>query len=165
MPNVTDALPVKAPKDVENLRQKSLAGQTEPHAYASLLGIKSYDTLKLREQVEKGLSYKAFERLQGNIVLSLKRLAELIRIPPRTLARRKEQGRLLPDESDRLLRLSRIFAESLELFEGDFHAARTWLFTPQPALGGGIPIEFSSSEVGAREVENLIGRLEHGIPS
>ncbi|MCH7682562.1 MAG: DUF2384 domain-containing protein, partial [Gemmatimonadetes bacterium] len=30
---------------------------------------------------------------------------------------------------------------------------------------GGIPIEFSSSEVGAREVENLIGRLEHGIPS
>ena len=165
MPNVTDEPPVKAPKDVENLRQKLLAGPTEPHAYASLLGIKSYDTIKLLEQVEKGLSYKAFERLQRNIVLSLKRLAELIGIPPRTLARRKEEGRLLPDESDRLLRLSRIFAASLELFEGDFHAARTWLFTPQPALGGGIPIEFSRSEVGAREVENLIGRLEHGIPS
>ena len=165
MPQVTDEPPVKPPKDVEILRKKLLAGPTEPHAYASLLGMKSCDTLKLLEQVEQGLSYKALERLQRNIVLSLKRLAELIRIPPRTLARRKEEGRLLPDESDRLLRLSRIFAESLALFDGDFHAARTWLFTPQPALGGSIPIEFSRSEVGAREVENLIGRLEHGIPS
>ena len=165
MASIIDEPPVKAPKDVENLRKKLLAGPTEPHAYACLLGIKNYDTLKLLEQVEKGLSYRAFERLQRNIVLSLKQLAELIRIPPRTLARRKEEGRLLPDESDRLLRLSRIFAESFQLFEGDFHAARTWLFTPQPALGGGIPIEFSRSEVGAREVERLIGRLEHGIPS
>ncbi len=89
MPNVTDEPPVKAPKDVEKLRQKLLGGPTEPHAYASLLGMKSCDTLELLEQVEKGLSYRAFERLQGNIVLSLKRLAELIRIPPRTLARRK----------------------------------------------------------------------------
>lgn len=87
-------------------------------------------------------------------------LAELAQIPPRTLARRKEEGRLDPDESDRLLRASRVFGRALALFEGDVDAARTWLSAEQPALGGMAPLELATTDVGAREVENLIGRLE-----
>jgi putative toxin-antitoxin system antitoxin component (TIGR02293 family) len=51
------------------------------------------------------------------------------------------------------------------LFEGDANAARQWLTAPQPALGGSTPGDYAATELGAREVENLIGRLEHGIPS
>jgi uncharacterized protein (DUF2384 family) len=53
----------------------------------------------------------------------------------------------------------------MELFEGDGDAARSWLTARQPALGGMAPLEFAGTDVGAGEVESLIGRLEHGIPS
>ena len=153
------------PKDVERLGQKLRAGESAQHIYPSLLGLRARDTVALLRQIERGLSYAALERLQRNIDLSLRDLAELVRISPRTLARRKDKGRLDPDESDRLLRVARIFAKALGLFEGEFQAARGWLFAPQPALDGAAPIAFARTEVGAREVEQLIGRLEHGIPS
>ncbi|MBI2072894.1 MAG: DUF2384 domain-containing protein [Gemmatimonadetes bacterium] len=155
----------KVPKDLRELRQRLLAGETTQQVYPRLLGLREYDTAALLRQIERGLSYIAFERLQKSIDLSARQLAELVRIPPRTLARRKEKGRLDPDQSDRLLRLTRVFAKAVSLLEGDVEAARKWLFSPQRALDGSTPIEFARTDVGAREVENLIGRLEHGIPS
>jgi putative toxin-antitoxin system antitoxin component (TIGR02293 family) len=62
-----------------------------------------------------------------------------------------------------LLRASRLFGRTLELFEGDRDAATEWLTTAQPALGGARPIDLANTDVGAREVETLIGRLEHGV--
>jgi putative toxin-antitoxin system antitoxin component (TIGR02293 family) len=52
---------------------------------------------------------------------------------------------------------------ALDLFEGDAGAARSWFSAPAPALANRTPLEVSSTDVGAREVENLIGRLEHGV--
>jgi putative toxin-antitoxin system antitoxin component (TIGR02293 family) len=69
------------------------------------------------------------------------------------------------EESDRLLRAGRVFGRALELFDGDTNAARNWLSKPQPALGGGVPLELAETEVGAREVEAAIGRIEHGVYS
>jgi len=97
--------------------------------------------------------------------LSAKAIAELIQIPTRTLTRRKSEGKLAPEESDRLVRASRIFGRAMELFEGDSRAARGWLTSAQPALGGLVPLEIARTDVGASEVESLIGRLEYGIPS
>ncbi len=81
----------------------------------------------------------------------------------RTLARRQREGQLNPEESDRLLRASRIFEMAVDLFEGDKDEARRWLLTGNPALAGTSPLEFTSTEAGAREVEHLIGRLQHGV--
>jgi uncharacterized protein (DUF2384 family) len=39
------------------------------------------------------------------------------------------------------------------------------LKTPARSLGGKPPLEFAASELGAQEVENLIGRLEYGVYS
>ena len=87
----------------------------------------------------------------------------LIDVPRRTLTRRKRDGRFLPSESDRLLRAARIFGQALALFEGDRDAAKDWLDTAQRALGGVSPLDLARTEAGAREVERLIGRLEHGV--
>ena len=134
-----------------------------PNPHLKLLGLGTLETLKLLEKVEAGFSYKALERFQRNIDLSMEELATLVQIAPRTLLRRKAQGRLSTEESDRLLRASRVFGKTLALFEGDTAAARSWFSTPAPALGGRTPREAASTEVGAREVENLVGRLEHGV--
>ena len=117
------------------------------------------------EQIRRGFAYSAFERFQRNTDLPYRVLAEAAGVPERTLARRKESGRLEPDESDRLARLSRVFARTIELFEGGVEGARRWLTSPVAALGGRTPLEFASTDAGAIEVEHLIGRLEHGIPT
>ena len=43
--------------------------------------------------------------------------------------------------------------------------ARQWLNAPQFGLGGAIPLEYAGTEVGAREVEDLLGRIEYGVYS
>jgi len=133
------------------------------HEYLSLLGLRSFDTAALLKRLEEGLSYAAFERLKRRLRVSSQELADAALITQRTLARRKRTGRLGPDESDRLVRVSRVFARSIELFEGDVESARSWLMRPVLALGGAVPFEMVKTEVGAREVENLITRLEHGV--
>lgn len=133
------------------------------HLHVTLLGLRTYETGSLHSRLEEGLSYQALERLRQVVDVPIRDIADLLRISPRTLARRKESGKLQPDESDRLLRLSRLVGLTLELFEGDLEEARSWLSSPHQALGDESPLAFATTEVGAREVEHLIGRLEHGV--
>jgi putative toxin-antitoxin system antitoxin component (TIGR02293 family) len=150
-------------KDLDRFRQQLRRGAPGPHAYVVLLGLETFDTPTLLRAVEKGLAYRTFERFRRNTSLPFDRLITLIHIPRRTLTRRKGEGRFLPDESDRLLRAARLFGKALQLFEGDRDAAAEWLTSAQPALGGSIPLDLARTEVGAQEVERLVGRLEHGV--
>jgi putative toxin-antitoxin system antitoxin component (TIGR02293 family) len=150
--------------DVAELWSHVRDGRREGHFYAALFGLRKYDPVYLIAQIQRGLAFSAFERFQRNTELPFHVLAQLVEIPERTLARRREAGRLEPDESDRLVRACRVFARALELFEGDASGARGWLTTPVLALGGRSPFDFARTDVGAIEVDNLIGRLEHGIP-
>jgi len=133
------------------------------HPYLLLLGLDPVDTPRLVERVEEGFSFRELEHLRQNMGLSREEMAELVQIRPRTLDRRKKEGRLHPDESDRLLRASRVFGRAIALFEGNAEGALRWLSSPQGALGGAVPLEMARTETGAREVEALIGRLEHGV--
>jgi len=135
------------------------------NSYILLLGLDVGHTPALLERIKEGLGYNSWESFIRNTDLRKEDAINLVQISSRTLARRREEGRLHPDESDRLIRAARIFGLTSELFDGDVDSARKWLTEAQPALGGSTPIEYASTEVGAREVESLIGRLEHGIPS
>jgi putative toxin-antitoxin system antitoxin component (TIGR02293 family) len=154
-----------ATADLAEFQSRIGLARTQGHYYAALLGLRSYDALRIYAIVRKGLSYSTFEHLQRNTSISAQALAELTDIPTRTLTRRKAEGRLGPEESDRLLRIARVFGRALELFEGNIDSARTWLATDQTALGGLAPFELVKTDVGANEVEQLIGRLEFGIPA
>lgn len=164
MPAAQEEKIERATPDVEAFRERISSGERGGgHLYVLLLGMKKFETDELLKQVEKGFPFRVMERLGRNLDLSMKDLAELAQIRLRTLHRRKEAGRLQPDESDRLLRVSRVFAGAIELFEGDDRAARHWLSAPQSALGGATPLSLAKTELGALEVQRLIGRLEHGV--
>lgn len=135
------------------------------HYYAALLGLKNFEWPHLRRAVEEGLPYGVFEQLRQTSGLSSDELSTWLQLAPRTLTRRRQERRFAREESDRLLRAARVLGRALELFEGDRDAAVEWLTTPQRALGGEPPIEVARTDVGAREVENLIGRIEHGVYS
>jgi putative toxin-antitoxin system antitoxin component (TIGR02293 family) len=132
-------------------------------ASLALAGIGTADNAAVHERVLEGLPYAPVRKLQKLLELSISQIAELLQIPSRTLARRKAEGKLLPVESDRLVRSLRLFEETVSLFEGDEQAAREWFKSAQPALGGKSPFEFARTDAGAREVERAIGRLEHGV--
>ena len=127
------------------------------------LGVAAESSGQLIRQLERGFSFKTMLALEARSGITLARLASVVGIPERTLARRKASGRLTPDESERLLRISGVFEDALELFEGDVPAAVGWLTARRRALNNQSPLDYSRTELGAREVENLIGRLEHGV--
>ena len=149
--------------DLERFQDFLRQGAPGPHAYVVLLGLDAFDPPALFRALTKGLPYRAFERFVRNSQLPADRVMALIDVPRRTLTRRKRDGRFLSSESDRLLRAARLFGQALALFEGDGVAAKDWLETAQRALGATTPLDLARTEVGAREVERLIGRLEHGV--
>ncbi|PYV58432.1 MAG: hypothetical protein DMG96_33980 [Acidobacteria bacterium] len=129
------------------------------------LGLKVESSGELIRQVGQGFSFQAIRMLESRSGIALPEIAAIIGLPARTLARRKTSGRLTPDESEKLLRLSSVFELAVDLFEGKQSDALKWLSTPKKALENQTPLSYSRTELGAREVENLIGRLEHGVYS
>ena len=145
------------------VRRRSAVSNPRYGTPGSSLGLQERSTPQLIRDLRRGLSFDALARLAAESGISVSEIAAVLGIPERTLARRKVAGKLAPDESERLLRISRIFESAVRLFAGDAGAAVAWLRKARPALGGHTPLEYSATELGAREVENLIGQLEHGV--
>jgi putative toxin-antitoxin system antitoxin component (TIGR02293 family) len=153
----------REPADIERFRRLTRERRPSPNRHVALLGMRALSTDDLLKKVQAGFIFKAFEHLTKNIALLPRELASVVQIPPRTLDRRREGGLLEPAESDRILRVARVFAAAIELFEGDAAAARRWVLQKQKALWDKKPLDLLATELGAREVEALIGRLEHGV--
>lgn len=140
-----------------------ISEETHQAVRGHTVGLRSNNLRNVLQRIAAGLPYKAVESLQTKSGLRLADVARVTGIPLRTMARRKEKGKLNPVESERLLRLTFLFEQAVDLFEGEVDAARDWLETPNKGLGGETPLRLAETEIGAREVENLIGRLEHGV--
>ncbi len=113
----------------------------------------------VREAVTSGINRAAFDRLKLLTQSSSRDLGEVMRIPMRTLSRREV---FHPDESERLLRVASAFQKAIEVFE-DLDKARQWFSKPKRALGNESPLQFCDTDIGAKEVINLLGRIEQGV--
>lgn len=113
--------------------------------------------------VRRGLPFSAVDDVAATLGLGRLALAEVIGLPSTTLARRRKAGTLTADESDRLVRVARLVSLAHEMMLGNDHAARRWLKDPHELFEGESPLERAATEVGGREVEQLIGRLRDGI--
>jgi len=94
--------------------------------------------------------------------LPMERVAARVGMSRATFHRRQKSGVLSTDESDKALRLARILAQAVGVL-GGMTEARAWLSAPQRGLGGAVPLDYAATEVGAREVENLLGRIDYGV--
>jgi putative toxin-antitoxin system antitoxin component (TIGR02293 family) len=117
---------------------------------------------ELIRKIQKGLRFSELETLQNSIDLPFEQLAAKLCISRSTLQRRKIAGRLSSDESDKVIRFSRLIRHATRVF-GDVERARAWLKHPQLGLGGAVPLDYAGTETGAREVENLLGRIENSV--
>ena len=115
-------------------------------------------------RIEAGLSFRAVQNLQKALDLPLEKIAGVLGMSRATLHRRKLQGRIDSQESEKLIRYQELLKKAEQVF-GDIHSAREWLTHKQTGLGNSVPLEFAKTELGAREVENLLGRIEYGVYS
>ena len=115
-------------------------------------------------RIQKGLPFSDLKALQDSIDMPFEQLAAKLAISRSTLQRRKAAGRLSPDESDKVIRFSRLLEHAMNVF-GDIDKARGWLKHPQYGLGGAVPLDYAETEIGAREVDNLLGRIDYGVYS
>ncbi|MCP4203915.1 MAG: DUF2384 domain-containing protein [bacterium] len=119
---------------------------------------------ELRARILDGLPYAALESVMVIFHLERSEVCEALDLSPRTFSRRRVEQRLQPDESDRLYRMARIAARATEVF-GDTERAASWLHRSNRALGGHPPLRLVRTDLGSRQVEQVLGRIEHGIVS
>jgi len=112
--------------------------------------------------IQKGVPTRAAFLMKDLLGLRHEELAKLLGLSARSLTRLASARVLDPVVGDRLYRLARIYALASDALEDEAAAVR-WLRSPQRALGGGIPLDLAATDAGAREVEQLLGRLEHGV--
>jgi len=115
----------------------------------------------MREAIRDGFPPAVVEELMRASGLTLKELADALDLSSRSLQRRRTSGKLARYESDRLYRLARLIAIASD-YLGDQERARHWFKRPNRALGGLAPVEAIDTEVGARQVENILGRIAYG---
>lgn len=116
----------------------------------------------LVERLREGFPMKEFRLLQELLKISEEELGRYLGISPATLHRRKKTGHLETPESERVVRFARLFGIIMEVLETE-EATREWLKTANPGTAGEAPLSYADTEFGAREVENLIGRIDHGV--
>ncbi len=122
---------------------------------------KSVQPSDLRDAIREGFPPAVVEELMQPSGLTLKELADALDLSPRSLQRRRRSGRLARFESDRLYRLARIVALAQQSL-GSHESATRWLKRSNRALGGVAPIAAIDTELGARQVENVLGRIAYG---
>ena len=120
---------------------------------------------ELGRLVRKGLPAPSVAALAEKLHLGASALSRKLGIPQRTLTRRLSQGAALtPIESDRTVRMARVYAHAVEMIGGR-ETAIEWLRTPNRALGGESPLDLLDTDVGARMVEDVLGRIAYGVYS
>jgi putative toxin-antitoxin system antitoxin component (TIGR02293 family) len=137
------------------------------------LGQKIHASIDFDALIRKGIPSRAMYHVKKEFRLTDEVLALIIGASLRTIARRRRvagvghdtsKDRLSPIESDRLYRFARIIALAENVFENRKDALE-WLNSAQHGLGGVVPFKMLQTDAGAREVEELLIRLEYGVIS
>ena len=120
------------------------------------------DPEDIQHAIRDGLPYSAFEALADMLELTRRDVTEIVGMAPRTLARRKQRRHLSPIESDRLYRIARIMQLAADTL-GGVKQARQWLNRSNRSLGGHSPLSMLDTEIGARQVEEALMRINYGM--
>jgi putative toxin-antitoxin system antitoxin component (TIGR02293 family) len=129
-----------------------------------ILGRRLGSLAALNDAVAAGLPKAALRQTASRIFtgkMDQKQLMNRI-VPEATFKRRRD--RLSAAESERTERIARVVANAEHVWD-DRDDARRFLTTPHPALRGRSPLDTAMTELGARQVEELLGKIFHGLPA
>ncbi len=113
--------------------------------------------------IAEGFATAELVKLQTTLRLTLVEATRLVGISKATFLRRQAEGKKLdPDTSDKIVRFARLLHTAISVLGSESNAV-AWLTHPQYGLSEEVPIHYAQTEVGAREVEDLLMRIAHGV--
>ncbi len=151
-----------------------MAGQTEHEQLATsardfriyafqALGLGGdHSVSDMLQMIGRGFPSGKVIRLASEYEIPAALLQRTLHISPSTYQRRKRSGRFTANESDRFVRLLGLYAMAQDVL-GSKRDGSEWMSMPHRGLGEVSPAEFAITETGAREVEDLLGRIAHGV--
>jgi len=111
----------------------------------------------------EGISKASLDALTGHLGISKKAFSEnILDISVKTLERKKDADRLDKRTSSHIIEIAKVVEHAFEVFE-DEERVKHWLNSPNRALGGVKPIDLFYIPTGLGMVDNILGRIEHGI--
>jgi putative toxin-antitoxin system antitoxin component (TIGR02293 family) len=141
-----------------------MSSATAEPKIANLAELQSLPQPDLIQAVTHGLPAMLIREMARQLDVTLDDAAGLLRMNSRILHRRLDDGVLDLGESERLWELSRLFCRAEEVLENK-KAAVHWFKNPVQALGWDTPLAYARTAVGIRELDNILGRIEHGVYS
>lgn len=115
------------------------------------------------DRIKEGIEASAFEMVTDAYGIPMSEGYNVMGIAQSTLRRRLKDGKLHPGESDRVYRYAELMTIATDMMQQDSDRAATWFKTPMDIFEGETPLQHAMTEVGARDVEDLIGRIRHGV--
>lgn len=144
--------------------QKHIAtGITMPLLLAALASASLDAKLTIDMTVREGLAIEIAKALDHEGAINFDAMVEHNVIPRKTWESALKSGAkvLTPTNSERVLRVARITACARQTFGAE--KANVWMTRPTTPLGGQAPMSLLATESGARAVELLLGRIDHGF--
>ena len=114
-------------------------------------------------EIRAGLPYSDLTSVMEILSLTNEEAAEILLISTRTLARRRIEGRLTQEESDRLVRVRNLVEDAQNAFAGDLKCAVEWLKAEKTLLVGESPLKHADTEPGRKAVRDMLGVIRFNM--
>lgn len=135
----------------------------EPMAsYLTAFATRGSAGLDLIQKVRAGIKTGYLLYLGEVMGLSLHDLSKILNVSLRTLQRYAPDFVLDADASSKVTHLSMLQSRGLEVF-GDQNSFNEWLKSPVSELEGKAPKAFLDTPFGFQILDQILGRIEHGI--
>ncbi len=133
-------------------------------AYATIPSqIPVYAPYAVIDQSRQGVLRSEADRVAGLAKLTDIEMARILNMSVRNLHRLKSADKLAPDVSERLLLLTNLLQHGLSVFDADAETLTGWLRAPIRELNSQSPIQLLDTVTGFGLVDDVLGRIEHGI--
>lgn len=113
----------------------------------------------------QGLLRSEVDTVAAMVGLTDKEMAYALNMTPRNLHRLRDDQRFGVDVSERLLLLKNLLEHALDTFEGRKPTILTWLRTPIRELANQPPLQLLDTVTGFGLVDDVLGRLDYGLPA
>ena len=113
----------------------------------------------------EGVVRSFVDQVSQMVGLTDNEMAYILGMTPRNLHRILSDKRLSTDASERLLLLRNILIHALDTFEGKRTVVLSWLRTVIPELNDQSPLTLMDTVTGFSLVDDVLGRLDYGLPA
>ena len=120
------------------------------------------ETVQIRKSLENGIPAAAIEEIASYLDIPVNELMEHLRISLSTWHRRKKDGKLDFNLSDKVLQVSKLLEYAENVF-GNNEKARLWFKMPSIVFENLLPVELIGSLSGINLINDELIRIEHGV--